>query len=95
MLSAMAGGTMVEWFIAVSALSLLVASFIRSGWTRGIRDPVTFIATGLLCAGLRNLLDARTESSIGLAFTTAEIAAMACAFYFLWRRGHPRGGNAA
>jgi hypothetical protein len=86
---------MSEWIMAVIAAGLVVISLVRSGWSRGIRDPVTFIAIGLLCASLRRVLRVSVESTPGMALFIAELAAVAGAFYYLWRRVNPRDGNAA
>ncbi len=72
--------------MVVVALALLAVSLIRSGWTRVIRDPVTFIAVGLTCGSLRAALQVPPASTPSSALLTVEIAAIACAFYFLWRR---------
>jgi hypothetical protein len=86
---------MSEWFMAVIAAGLVVTSLVRSGWSRGSRDPVTFIAIGLLCASLRRVLQVSVESTPGMALFIAELAAVAGAFYYLWRRMNPGAGNAA
>ena len=62
-----------------------VADSIRLG-ARYPGDPVTFIAVGLVCGSLRAALQVPAASTTSSALLTVEIAAIACAFYFLWRR---------